>query len=415
MAVSLILCSLTSFSQRKADYEPLSKSQQADINSIIVANSVSSFFVNDCLPIGPINLTNFLNIVSYNPVEGTRIRLSAETNDKMFAGNKFLRNRLAFSGMVAYGTKDNEIKYAVGAAFNFAKKPRGVYGFPCSTLTINWEDNTYMPSSPNYDVAYFSFGDWDRFYFAKKKQLTVSFLKEFSSYFAIRPYVYWQKIDSYMLYDNGYTVEQLDPAYDYINKAGGITLSYTPKSQKGEALNILNSRFYSLPTQIMVDYSYNRREYKSTHDYSRLEASVQHRFQFLPMCLDLKLTGGAILGNSGRFMRFTPNYRVSSVSNIFGFNLYSPNELSFSSYLQTFTQLNFGGLLLDNIKYLKQFRPNEFINFKALFTEYEDIYCEVGVGIDHILGFLGFEFVKRLSQDNPYGMPEWAIKIRCTL
>ncbi|MBR1626045.1 MAG: hypothetical protein IJ681_02755, partial [Bacteroidales bacterium] len=364
-------------------------------------------------PVGPINLTNVVNMISNNPIEGVRLRLSAETNNKAFAKNKFLRNRLALSAMAAYGFADNRFKYGVGAAFNFAKKPSDVYSFPCSTLSVQWEDNTYSPSYPNYDVAYFSFGSWDRFYFARKKQLTASFLQEFPSYFALRPFVYWQKIDSYLLYDAGEVLELLDPGYDYINKSAGIELSYSPNRKIGDMLNILNSRFYSLPTRIMVTYSYNLQSYKQDNDYNKIELSAQHRFLFMPMALDIKVTGGKIFGISNRYMYFTPNCMTTTVSNTFGFNLYSPYEILFKEYVQTFTQINLGGVLLDNISFMKAFRPNEFINFKALFTKNNDPYFEVGVGIDHIFSLLGLEFVKRLSKENPYDMPEYAIKVRC--
>ncbi len=415
LIIGLCLCSCCTIGQVKHDYKPLSKSQQTDIDNMMFAREVSSFIVNDRIPIGPINLTNVLNIISHNPIEGTRIRLSAETNNKTFSSSKFLKNRLAFSAMAAYGFEDQRFKYGVGAAFNFATKPKGVYSFPCSTLNINWEDNTYSPSYPNYDVAYFSFGSWDRFYFASKKQFSVSFLQEFPSAFAFRPFAYWQKIDSYLLYDAGNITELLDPNYDYINKAVGIELSYSPSRKGFNLFNILNSRFYSLPTQFSVSYSYNIQSYRFDNEYNKIEATLQHRFFFKPMALDFKIVGGKIFGTSNRYMYFTPNYMTTTVSNTFGFNLYSPYEMMFKEYVQTFTQWNFGGILLDNITFFKKFRPNEFVNFKALLTADNTPYAEVGVGIDHILSFFGLEVVKRLSNENPYDMPEWAIKIRCNI
>lgn len=407
MAVFMLM-SLSSFAQKKYTYQPMTKSEQNDISNSMFVNDISSFLVNDRLPLWPIDLTNFMNIVSYNPIEGTRIRLSAQTN-KQFS------KRLALSALAAYGTKDNKFKYAVGAAYNFAHKAKGVYAFPCSTLSLNYEDNTYMPSYSNYDVAYFSFGDWDRFYFGQRRRLSLSFLQEFPNTFAIRPYAYYQQITSLVLYDNGDIIEQLDPNYDYTNKAAGIELSYTPTRKIKNVLNVLNSRFYSFATQIRLNYSYNVQDYKQKNEFSRIELSAQHRFLISRMALDLKVMGGKIFNESDEYMYFTPNYRVSSVSNMFGFNLYSPYEIMCKEYIQTYTQIGLGGLLLDNIPYIKNFRPNEFVNFKALFTKDYDPYYELGVGIDHIFGVLGLEFIKRISNDNPFDMPDYAVKIRCTL
>ncbi|MBQ7985107.1 MAG: hypothetical protein IJ250_05665 [Bacteroidales bacterium] len=396
------------YAQKNYSYQPITKSQQSDIAASMFANNVSSFLINDQIPIGYVSLTNVVNMVSYNPVEGTRIRISGQTNDRF-------SKRMAFSAMAAYGTEDHKFKYALGAAYNFAHKAKGVYAFPCSTLGVNWEDNTYMPSYSNYDVAYFSFGDWDRFYFARRKRLTVSFLQEFANTFAFRPYYYWQKTDDYMLYDDGQTLSLLDPAYDYTNNSVGVELTYTPTRKGTNLLTILNSRFYTFHTQIRADYSYNSQHYIQTNTYSRAEISAQHRVQFLPLALDVRVQGGKIFGQSDKYMYFTPNYRVSSVSNMFGFNLYSPWEIMCKDYVQTYTQLNFGGILLDNIDFFKNFKPNEFINFKALFSSQTDTYCEAGAGIDHIFGFLGLEIVKRISKESPYDMPDWALRIRCTL
>jgi hypothetical protein len=133
------------------------------------------------------------------------------------------------------------------------------------------------------------------------------------------------------------------------------------------------------------------------------------------MALDFRITGGKIFGDSYDYTYFSPNYRVSDVSNMFGFNLYSNREMRFREYVQTFTQFNLGGLLLDNITFFKQFRPNEFVNVKALFTAEYEPYLEVGLGIDHIFAFFGVEVVKRIASKNPMQMPEWGFKIRCTI
>jgi len=415
LTLCLSLISLQAITQTKYNYRPLSNRDKQEIDELMFNRQVSSFLTTESIAIGPINFTNILNTLSYNPIEGTRIRLSVETNNKAFSSIKPLKNRLALSSMIAYGTKDNKIKYAMGIAFNFAKKPKSVYSFPCSTLSINWEDNTYSPTYPNYDIAYLSYGTWDRFYFATKQQLSASFLQEFACHLSLRPYAYYQKINSYILYDNEHQTELLDPNYDYINKAFGMEVAYSKSNNLSNIVNVLSSRYYSLPTRLSINYSYNIQSYKYNKEYSKLEAKVQHRFLFKPIALDFQIIGGAIFGKSNSYMYFTPNYMTSTVSNTFGFNIYSPYNVMFKEYLQTFTQINFGGILLDNIKYLRTFRPNEFINLKTLITPNNTPYMEVGIGIEHIFSFFGVEFVKRLSKENPYNMPSYAIKVRCNL
>ncbi|MGP1514854.1 MAG: hypothetical protein ACTTJH_02745 [Bacteroidales bacterium] len=409
------LFSIYSYAQARYEYQPLTQSQQADIDNLILSKKISSFIVKNRIPIGPINLTNVVNMVSYNPIEGTRIRISAETNNKMFVSSNFLKHRLALSVMGAYGLEDKKIKYGVGVSFNFASNSNDVYSFPCSTLSFKWEDNSYMPSYDNYDAAYLSYKFTDRFYLANKKQLIISFIKEYSSTIAFRPFVSWQKIDSYHLYNNNIVTELLDNKYNYTNKSIGIEFSYQENRKDTNFFNTLNSRFYSMPTMLNINYSYNMQSYKRDNQYHRMEISAQHRLLFSPLTLDINLTGGILVGKSDRYMYFTPNYMTNAISNTLGFNLYSSDNTIFKEYIQTFTQINFGGMILDNLNFLKKFRPNEFLNIKTLFTMKGEPYCEFGIGIDHIFAILGIEFITRLSKENPYNMPQYAVKVRCNL
>lgn len=408
--ILLILLSLglSLSAQRKPDYQPLSQNDKDYISNTMNNRSLSEFFITQSLPVGPINITNILNMVSYNPIEGTRIRFSLETN------NKFSK-RFGISAMGAYGTLDKEVKYSLGAAYNFAKKPQGVFAFPASTLSINYSDNTFIPSYSNYDVAYFSLGDWDRFYFGKKQTTTLSFLQDFKTGFSVRPFAKYEKINSYLLYDNGDVFQLLSPFENLENYSAGVSFSFSPVKNRKNLTNLLNSRFYYFPSSIDFTYTYNYQNYKQDKYYNYVYLSAQHRFLIKPMALDIMVTGGKIFGNSYDYTYFSPNYRVSDVSNMFGFNLYSNVEMRFKEYVQTFAQFNLGGLLLDNIKFFKQFKPNEFVNLKALFTQDYDPYLEVGFGIDHIFAFFGAEVVKRVAKTNPMNMPEWGFRIRCTI
>lgn len=410
----MVFC-LTKAQNKKIDYQPISQQEQNEIGNTLFTNNVESFFATNGLALGPVTVTNILNMVSYNPIEGTRIRLSMKTNDKF-------SKRAMISALAAYGTKDKRFKYALSTAYNFNPKAKGVYSYPASTLSLSYENNTYMPSYSNYDVSYCSFGNWDRFYFARKKQATLSFTQDISKVLSFQPYILWQQIDSYILYDadryeqSDHIYEQLDGEHDYINKQIGAEISFHPsqKNKLKEVFKSINSRFYSFETQAKLSYSYTMQEYIDNHEFSKVELLAQHRINLKPMALDLRFIGGKIFGSSDRCMYFSANYMVSAISNYYGFNLYAPYEVLYKEYLQTYVQLNFGGILLDNINYFKKLRSNEFINFKALITD-NDPYFEVGAGVDHILGFLGIEVIRRICESNPFDMPQWGFRIRCTL
>ena len=71
----LLYLGLSVFAQRKPDYQPLSQQDQTDISQTMFNKNLNNFLITQSLPLGPINVTNILNMISYNPIEGTRIRL----------------------------------------------------------------------------------------------------------------------------------------------------------------------------------------------------------------------------------------------------------------------------------------------------------------------------------------------------
>ena len=74
-------------------------------------------FTNGYLIWGPIELGPLYKSVSFNPVEGMRLRLGARTS------NSFSKT-LLLSGHLAYGTKDERFKYGMSALYMLSKNPR---------------------------------------------------------------------------------------------------------------------------------------------------------------------------------------------------------------------------------------------------------------------------------------------------
>lgn len=70
-------------------------------------------------PAGKLEIGNIYNLVSYNRVEGIRNEISLRTS------NNFSR-RLELSGKLAYGWKDQRIKYGLGIRYNITPQKRGM-------------------------------------------------------------------------------------------------------------------------------------------------------------------------------------------------------------------------------------------------------------------------------------------------
>lgn len=74
-------------------------------------------FTNGYLIWGPLEVGPLYKSLSFNPVEGARLRVGGRTS------NSFSTS-LMISGHLAYGSRDQEFKYGFGALYLFSKNPR---------------------------------------------------------------------------------------------------------------------------------------------------------------------------------------------------------------------------------------------------------------------------------------------------
>jgi hypothetical protein len=87
--------------------------------------------------VGFVDIGPYSKVIGYNGVEGLRLQIGAATNKK-FSKDWY------FSGMIAYGVKDDHVKYDLEAAYSFRKVPR---------ITVS--------ASFTHDVQQTGFANWD--------------------------------------------------------------------------------------------------------------------------------------------------------------------------------------------------------------------------------------------------------------
>ena len=103
--------------------------QENGINEMVDSLNKSPFFKSlrnltyfastGYYPLGKIELGNAFNLISFNPVENLRLGLAIRTS------NNFSR-RIEFGGKMAYGFKDDKVKYGASIRFNISPKKRGM-------------------------------------------------------------------------------------------------------------------------------------------------------------------------------------------------------------------------------------------------------------------------------------------------
>ena len=82
-------------------------------------------FPNDFLNLGKIELGPEDSFFSFNPVEGTKLRIGGRTTPDF-------SKKLTFDGYVAYGLTDKIFKYGTGLTYSLTKGT--IYQFPVKSI-----------------------------------------------------------------------------------------------------------------------------------------------------------------------------------------------------------------------------------------------------------------------------------------
>lgn len=138
---SLSKAVLTPAQQQIGQTTELSRDTRAYKN----VENVFSLLLTNRMGIGHHNrfqLGHVSQIVSYNNMEGLRLRFDPEITTKK------LKDRFLLTGYVAYGFKDRSWKYRGDVLYSFTKKG-SLWSFPKSLLTISYVDDLNLPG---YDL-----------------------------------------------------------------------------------------------------------------------------------------------------------------------------------------------------------------------------------------------------------------------
>ena len=394
--ILLTLTILTLNTKAQYSYTPLSEAEIERVGRLLLQNKIDNLLNNTYFTLGVVDLGPCENFLSYNPIEGVRLRVSGKTNAN-------LSKRFSFEWLLAYGTDDKKFKYGASIGYNFAKKASSLYSFGAKTLSLAYYDNTYMPYLADYDKIQYSLSTWTNFSLAFQKKATLKYFHEFPNAISITPALHYRNYYSRLHYKDKEITQLIHTPIQYIIAEGN--LAWQPERKKARKTPItFQGKLYSLPTKISLTYSYNIPLNNVERKYQEIHITSQRRIYITNnIALDLKLTGGKIFGSTNPYLLLTPNMTNSLVSSIFGFNLLQYGRTTYhKQYLQTFAQLNFS---------LKQIKPTLFIYHKSLTGQYLP-YHEIGIGLDNIFNCLGVEIIRSLSFEKETFPGMWGIRVR---
>lgn len=367
--------------------------------------------------IGPI-----YTMFSGSTLEGFRLRVGGETtanlNPNFFA-----------KGYMAYGFRDNKIKYGLDFEYSFNQKSYHAREYPVNSVAFNYtndirtlgEDPVGSPTD-NWAYSIKRMPIYNMMYY---KQLKLQYTYEDMSGFSINP---WIKSE-YQIPTDSIRFEPVSgekPLDHLLNNEVGIKLRYAPQEK------FVQGRIYrfNLKNPHPVFELSHRASFKdilgTNYGYQITELKYSQRYFISAFGrIDLTVKGGKIwTGGVPYPYLFSPNANTSFTVMAESFSQVNPLEFVCDQYASIDLGIATNGLLFNLIPGVKKLQLREVFGFKCFWGYLSDKnnpafdnsllkfptgtgtfdpnrlyepYMEFSVGIDNILKVLRVDYVRRIN------------------
>ena len=392
------------------------------------ATNIIMAFVAGYVNAGWVDIGRVNTFLTFNDVEGFRLRAGGRTSDKF-------SKKIRFTGFGRYGFKDKKFKYSISGKYSLNKK-LPIMEIPEHYLKLTYENNAKYPgvdqlfmNSENFLLS-FKRGVSDKMVYYKL--LDFEHYKDWPGGFATT-----LNLKHAILMPGG----NLEFKYDDNTFAESVTTSeifvklrYSPNEK---FYRDLDYRVPIISKEPIIQLSYTqgiKGIWNSEYTYQKLQLSFFKRFHMAPIGFtNIEVEGGKIFGKGLPF----PLLFVHRANQTYSYQLHAYNLMNFlefvsDKYISLNLEHQFYGFFLNKIPLIRKLKLREVVTFKGLFggvsdpnnpavtdelmlfpedaygnqttfTLEEKPYMEVGVGITNIFKILRIDFVKRLTHlDNPH-------------
>ena len=392
----------------------------------------------DFVEVGKFNIGPLPNTLSWNAIEGFRLRMGGSTNIRF-------HEHLFFSGFAAYGTHDQRFKYRLKTMYSFNDKKNNQYEFPLNLLSLNIEANTNIHGHENamdsYDRFFLSFGRGTIDKMTFDRRVTLAYEIETQSRLSAKIKV--EHVEQEALANLDFTTFDGKHEYNPLKTDQiGLRLRYAP----GESF--YQNYEYRVPMNttapiFTIDYSYATKLFDADFEFHKLKASLQKRWFVLSLgFLDLDVEAGKVFGKAPYPLLFVHNANQNWAYQDKAFNLMNYFEFVSDQYVQVMANYNFNGFIFNRIPLWRKLKLREVVAVKAVWGEvtkdnipcgdnpelipfptndegqpttfmlWQKPYVEANVGIDNIFKVLRVDLVRRFTYlDNP-DIAKWGIRFR---
>lgn len=379
------------------------------------------------------------NVYSFNDIEGTRLRLGARTNSRLY-------KPLVLDAYGAYGLRDLTWKYQVGATYSLnGKVPRT---FPQHLVSASWQKDLRTPGFSlgrfTQDNPFVSVQRAAQNRMLFNTVLRLEYRREYKNRFsysiqALRKTVNTAGTLTFAL--SGGDPANPEYAQAFNTAEMGLFLRYAPRQ---EFYNGPNART-NLPNRYPVFSLSFRNGFKGVADgayaYQKILFTVSKRFQLAPLGVSRwTLNSGRTWGSVPYPLLELPPANQSYFYDNYAFNLMNFLEFVSDKYVSLHVQHNFNGFLLNRVPLVRRLQLREMFSFKMLYGGLDNRnnpaltpglfafpadengasitqpldkrpFLEISAGLSNIFKFLRVDYVWRLNYLELPNAPSWGIRL----
>ncbi len=382
---------------------------------------------NSKIDVGPLN-----TFISYNDLEGYRFRFGGMTTANL-SPHVFTR------GYVAYGERDEKMKYSGELEYSFNKKRYHSREFPIHSLKVSHTYDIHRIGQDymftNADNFVLSFKRQDDLLIAYRRKSKLEYTLELRNNLSICADITHERMEAT---DNVPFKTSANNSYNHFNETTfTIQLRYAP----GE--KFYQTKSYRIPVNLdapvfVLSHTYGPQNFAGNNfAINKTELSFQKRFWFSAFgYTDVIIKGGHVWEQAPYPSLLIPNANLTYTIQPESFALMNPMEFVNDSYVSWDLTYWANGAIFNYIPYFKKLKLREVFCFRGVsgtlseknnpllhdnlylfpaIRQPEEMnwkpYMEASVGIENIFKCLRLDYVWRLSYKDMPGIDKSGLRI----
>lgn len=376
---------------------------------------------------GPVDIGNYFNLLSWNDIEGYRVRLMTKSNRK-------LSQKFSYYAYGAYGTEDKRFKYGVTLEYRFPNVNNFIH-----QIGAVYKDDYQRFSLLNQEFEY----DYILNTLLRRRAFTdLVYIKDFSLYHrkqwnrsltteASINFKQYQTIPGQI----EFTTTLPDGNNAIVDRFRLVVprmyITYTPGARFLEAGGRQIYLSGKLP-RIYLDLSLSSKALGSDFNYQKLGVDIEHLWPNRLGWTRYILSASALLGEIPYPLLYIHQGNENFIFDYRRFSNMREGEYAADKHISLMFEHHFDGLFLNKVPLLKKLQWREvfickmaysklnrdktsFLNLPPTLTGLDGFYTEIGFGIENIFKVFEGQFTWRLTQQDKPDVQKFVLKVAMNL